>query len=993
MKYLTAILLLTAIAWVPLKAELPNGIINTQTPGDEPPSPTESLELISVPEGFQVSLFAGEPDVAQPIAINYDDRGRLWVLESFSYIEWKRNGRDRILIFEDTDNDGRFDKRKVFWDQGNHTSGFQIGYGGVWVCDAPELLFIPDENRDDVPDAEPQVMLDGWTEKAEHNFFNGLTWGPDGWLYGRHGIKQPSRVGKPGTPPEDRIELSCSIWRYHPIKKTFEVYADGTINPWGLDWNEEGQPFITTSVVDHLWHLVPGARYARWQDHRLMNPPNPYSYDLMKPTSDHRHWIGAETDRKIYAGHDQAGGGHSHCGLMIYQSGSWPEEYRGHAFFSNVLGQRINRDRLERNHSGYAARHEQDFLLSMSDWFRAVDLRQGPDGEMMVAEWTDLGECHDRDGIHRTSGRLYRVWHGESPAPHTIDVASLATGELFDLLWHENVWWRRHALRNIYERVAGGETIAQRHVDQLTETAIDAPLRNAVIAVQALHAVRPNDSDWRKVIYEKNRGKKRAPVRAQIVGLTFTEKIPELKLVHWLEEKVQQERSPLVRLIMAGISQRIPIEHRWNVASQLAQSDFAEEDRNLALMIWYGLEPLVEAYPVRAMTLALSGIHPFLSESIARRAVSANALSVVLAAIQSNKRSARISHNLDGILQALPSQATMPAGWPKVYRILRNHQDPSVRKGAFRLAHRFGDKNAENEMVKRVLDATVPTEERKELFQLLTSSASPLLGENMVSLLSDPELGLEAIRALAIFPRSDSATKLLELFASSKDSERRSIVLETLVSRQEYADALVAALLNNKITRSEIPAYIARQLAVVSSQGSAFAKNWGLNESDAHEKTKLLDSWKKRLSEEVLATANPVAGKLVFERSCASCHQLYGEGMQIGPDLTGSNRANLDYFLINVLFPSEDVSPAFKLVTLTLSDGRTLTGNIINEDSQVVTFRQVGQTQRINTSDIVKRVVSETSLMPPGLLDNLSRQDVRDLVGYLRTTEPLTLEN
>jgi putative heme-binding domain-containing protein len=239
---------------------------------------------------------------------------------------------------------------------------------------------------------------------------------------------------------------------------------------------------------------------------------------------------------------------------------------------------------------------------------------------------------------------------------------------------------------------------------------------------------------------------------------------------------------------------------------------------------------------------------------------------------------------------------------------------------------------------------------------------------------------------MAVFPRADSAAKLLDMFASTRDPGRRAAILDTLVSREEYADALVEALTKGTIQHTDIPAYIARQLAVVSSNGSVFAKRWGLNETDAQEKIKLLNTWKKRLSLELLATANPVAGKKVFQRSCGICHQLYGEGTQIGPDLTGSNRANIDYFLINVLFPNEDVSPAFKLVTLTLSDGRNLTGNIINEDNKVVTFRQVGQTLRIDKAEIAKREVSEASMMPPGILDTLQRQDVRDLVAYLQTT-------
>tara|TARA_Y100001934_G_scaffold282269_1_gene395195 strand:+ start:122 stop:1969 length:1848 start_codon:yes stop_codon:yes gene_type:complete len=597
-------------------AQLPAGLQNTQSPPLNPPAPEESLAKITVPDGFNVTLFAAEPQVAQPIAINYDDRGRLWVAESFSYIEWKRKSQDRILIFEDTDNDGHFDKRKVFWDHGNHISGFQIGYGGVWICDAPQLIFVPDSNRDDVPDGKPTVMLDGWAQDAEHNFFNGLTWGPDGWLYGRHGIKKPSKVGRPGTPDEQRAELSCSIWRFHPTRFEFEVVADGTINPWGLDWNEEGQPFITTSVVDHLWHLVPGARFIRWQ-HREEAHPNPYTYEMMKPTSDHRHWLGGEKERR-QLGHDEQGGGHSHCGLMIYQASSWPEQFFGRAFFNNVHGHRVNMDRLSRRGSGYIATHGPDFLRGNSDWFRGVEIIQSPDGGALLAEWTDLGECHDRDGIHRKSGRLFKINYGEPKTLPMFDLQELKASQLVKLLLHENVWYRRHALRILQERiVVKGYKPSPAVVEQTIKIARSHVLRDAILGLQLLAAF---DQDKLKELYAENHAPGREAVRAQIVFLLFNCDRPKLEDVAWLVDQLSHEEEPnLVRLYAASVLQRIPPAGRWALAEALTQMPVPDSDRNLALMIWYGFEPLVPADRTRALRLSLKSKIPLIRQFTARR--------------------------------------------------------------------------------------------------------------------------------------------------------------------------------------------------------------------------------------------------------------------------------------------------------------------------------------------------------------------------------------
>lgn len=575
------VLLTSAVLALAEAQGLPPGVANTQNSGDIPPSPEEARKLITVPEGFKVTLFAGEPDVAQPIAINYDDRGRLWVAESFSYIEWQRKAQDRISIFEDHDNDGHFDSKKVFWGKANHLSGFQIGFGGVWVCDAPQLLFIPDKNRDDIPDGPPVVMLDGWATNAEHNFLNGLTWGLDGWLWGRHGIKKPSHVGKPGTPDKDRIELSCAIWRFHPTRHVFEIVADGTVNPWGLDWNEDGQPFITTSVVDHLWHVVPGARFQRREGKD--EHPNPYTYELMKPISDHRHWDDGPgaTARHAHA-HPEQGGGHAHSGLMIYQADVWPEKYRGKAFFSNIHGNRINMDSIERKHSSYIARHGPDFLLGNSPWFRAVDLKQTPDGNMMIAEWTDLGECHDRDGVHRTSGRLFKVSFGENKPMERFDLQESSFDELARLLNHSNRWQRSQALRILYER-------------------------QSTSGVKRL--------EFRKRLLSSLPGSITNPQCAAALGIGS--KNPRMTSVDSNADSVR-------RLEAASDLQRLPGEARWTLAEELIAKPIPSDDRNLALMIWYGIEPLVAEDPQRALKLAAKSKIPLIRQFIARRVVDLN---------------------------------------------------------------------------------------------------------------------------------------------------------------------------------------------------------------------------------------------------------------------------------------------------------------------------------------------------------------------------------
>ncbi|MDB2673434.1 hypothetical protein N9Y81_00620 [Akkermansiaceae bacterium] len=222
----------------------------------------------------------------------WDHQGRIWVAENYTYAESGKRFdltlRDRIIILQDKDHDGKADTRKVFTDQLQMLTSVETGRGGIWAMCPPQLLFIPDENGDDLPDSKPQVVLDGFTvaQNNYHNFANGLRFGPDGWLYGRCGGSCPGLVGQPGTADDQRVPIEGGIWRFHPTRKTFEVLCHGTTNPWGHDWDEHGELFFINTVNGHLWHMIPGAHY----DRPFAPSPNKLVFEPIQMHADHWHF-------------------------------------------------------------------------------------------------------------------------------------------------------------------------------------------------------------------------------------------------------------------------------------------------------------------------------------------------------------------------------------------------------------------------------------------------------------------------------------------------------------------------------------------------------------------------------------------------------------------------------------------------------------------------------------------------------------------------------
>jgi putative membrane-bound dehydrogenase-like protein len=589
--------------------------------GDDPPTAAEAAAKMTVPKGFKVTLFAGEPHVQQPIAFEIDDRGRLWVGENYTY---QGNGftdefNDRIIVLEDGDQDGRFDKRSVFWDQGKRLSGITLGFGGVWALNFGKLIFIPDQNGDDQPDGEPVVLLDGFDcNKVGHNIVSGLMWGPDGWLYGRHGIQAVSHVGAPGTPKEQRTKLQCAIWRFHPTKQAFEIVCEGTTNPWGLDYDLHGELFFSNNVNGHLWHVVPGAYYKRMSGQHF----NPHLYDLIGQTADHNHWdTSKEWHQTRYADANsktaKAGGGHSHCGAMIYLGDNWPAEHRGRMFMCNTHGRSVNVDILERQGVGYVGKHAPDFLDANQPWFRGIEMKYGPDGAVYLADWTDRGECHDTDGVHRSSGRIYKIAYGEPmKLPVGFDMKTLDDRALLRMQFRENAWYARHARRILMERVAAGKPVDVQARDDLpgyTTLPTHHKLGWNWIRLQ-LGLISDDDIDG--MLREENEH-----LRAWAVRSAFDAAKPKVssRIFEQLIQHATTDKSGLVRLHLASALRKMEFERRWELAAALSQREEDANDAVQPLMIWYGIEPAVPTDTAKALKLAAASKMPKLRTFVSRR--------------------------------------------------------------------------------------------------------------------------------------------------------------------------------------------------------------------------------------------------------------------------------------------------------------------------------------------------------------------------------------
>jgi putative heme-binding domain-containing protein len=669
---------------------------------------------------------------------------------------------------------------------------------------------------------------------------------------------------------------------------------------------------------------------------------------------------------------------------MVYLGDNWPEQYRNTVFMNNIHGRRINNDLLRRSGSGYVASHAPDLMRSRDPWYMGVTLQYGPDGAVFASDWSDTGECHSVKNTQRQTGRIFKIAYG-APTPLQDDLAKLEDEQLVELQLHRNDWHVRHARRILQERAAAGRDMTHVREALLAIFADHGDVTRKLRALWALHAIGGLDDEF--LVRQLNHASEY--LRAWSVQLLCEDHNPPREALERFRAMAAGDDSPLVRLYLASALQRLAPGDQWPIAEALLSRGEDAGDQNLPLMIWYGVEPLVEEDLERFIALSSEAKLPLARRFIARRAVAGGErekalehLARILGEAPRELEAELLSGALEG-LQGVRS-APMPAAWRAAYSKLQASPERAVREQALELALVLDDPAALRALRTRAADPTAANADRVRAVQALVAKKAADLGGLLFDLLRIPELQSVALRSLAEFDEPGTVETILENYPAFAP-EIRQDALQTLASRAAWAATLLDAIESGAVPRTDVTAYTARQIQSLRDEQLAarLLFLWGELRTTPAEKARLIADYKRRVTPESLQRADRAAGRAVFEKSCANCHRLFGAGGEIGPDITGAQRTNLDYLLENLLDPSAAVSKDYQMEVVETAAGRVITGLVVAETEAAVTVQTANEKIVVPRDEIETRALSPLSMMPDGLLQQLTFEQVRNLLAYL----------
>jgi putative heme-binding domain-containing protein len=961
--------------------------------GDAGPlSPAESLARMKTPDDLTVDLVLAEPHIGQPLSMKWDSRGRLWVVNYLQYPnpagltmvsqdKFLRSvydkvpppppnhfrGADKITIHEDTDGDGKYDKHSTFLEGLSLMTSFEFGRGGVWVLQPPYLLFYPDANRDDVPDGDPVVHLEGFNFEDSHSVTNNLRFGPDGWLYATQGSTVTGNVKRPGDKTAVHSEGQL-VWRYHPELKKYEIFAEGGGNAFGIEIDAKGRIYSGHNGGNTRgFHYVQGGYFQKsFGKHGDLS--NPFAFGYFEAMAS------APSQRFTHT-------------FIIYDGGALPEQYNGRLFGVHPLGSHVVMSDVLPDRSSFKTKDVGHALDSTDAWFRPVDIQVGPDGGIYVADMYEQRidhASHYQGRIHKESGRIYRIRSKDALARSAIegkrfDLTKVSPQQLLGHLDDRNKWFRQAARREILIR--GGIPVnGIIRLEQLWALNTSTPLTDG-------HYLRSfNDAD--------------PYFRLWNVRLACDDGVVSDQLAERLADLAYRDPNVEVRSQLACSARRLPAAQSLPIVKRLAERSEDVDDIHIPLLLWWAIEAKADADRDTVLELFKEKgfwdqpiVSKHLAERLMRRYAATGQRKDLLTAAKllelapTKEHASRLMAGLEAAYEGR-TIANLPVELATAMA-KAGATSPTIRL-------RQGDKAAVVEALNTIADDKADAAKRQQLVAIFGTINQPACVPVLLKIVAasrNDGLKNAALAALQSYGDPSIGSTVIGLYSELPD-QVRDVAQSLIASRKAWAELFLGQIDAGKIDSKTVSEPTVRRLLLHDSPQIARLCKKHFGELSGPSPEELRVQIEKLAGMIAQAKGNPYEGHKLYNQSCGKCHTLFARGGKIGPDLTTYKRDDLRGMLLNVVNPSAEIREGFENYIARTADGRTITGLIADQDPNVVVIRGAdGQNISIPRDEIEDLRASRTSLMPDGQLKEMNDQQIRDLFAYLRSTQPLADRN
>ena len=965
------------------------------TDSTKPTQPDKALNSFRIPNDLSLDLVLSEPDIVQPVELSFDHRGRLWVVQYHQYpyplglkvtsvdnflrVRFDKvpvappgglSGADKISIFEDTDGNGTYDKSTVAIEGLNIATSVLTGRGKIWVLNPPYLLSYDDPDADGLPDGLPEVHLSGFGLEDTHAVANSLRWGPDGWLYGAQGSTTTAKIN---SAVSKNISFSGQvIWRYNLDSKVFEVFAEGGGNTFNVEFDSKGRLYSGNNGSDRGPYYKQGGYYPR-----SLGQHGPYTNQYTFGNLDNMELEG----EKIRFTHS----------LIRYEGGKLPAVYEGKMIAVNPLLNYVQLSRFEDRGSTFKNIDERKIIETNDHWFRPVNIKAGPDGAVYIADWYDsrLSHVDPKDTWHKSSGRIYRLRGKDvNTVIPKFDLSKLTNAELIKKLGDKNKWFRQQALLQFANRK-----------DRSTVPMLTSILKgnSSDLALEALWAINLSggfNDDLASIALEHPN----QYVREWTVRLIGDKRKISSGIAQKLAIIAAKESSSSVRSQLAATAKRLPGIYAIPIVKNLIKYHDDSNDPDIPLLIWWAIESKSESDRDRILTIFEDKslwqkklVQNFLLKRLMQRYILSageanyNAASELIS-LSPDKQNARIL--ISGLREGLRGKDIIGLS-VELTKAIQPYQS-ELFGAPLTLSIRQGNQTSIKKALNIISDENAVFDHRLSYIivfgQTNQPESVPVLLQIVESSKSTPAMKEAALQALQRYNLDEIGLRAVKAYPQFRgDIGVRNAAIDLFASRANWANQLFIAIRETKrINKDDVSDQVARRLKLLNdAKITALADQlWpNVKISSSSEKNAALAKYSKIIKS---GSGNLSNGRTLYLANCGYCHKLFNEGGNVGPELTGYERSNTNYFLLNIIDPNADIREGYGLHRLVTTDGRTLEGKITSTNGDTHTIQtQAGKEIILSMRQIKEMKALPVSIMPERLLDRLNDQEVRDIFAYI----------